>query len=151
MRILDIIGRKGPLVHSVSAYAPLSIAISVMNHHNIGSAVVQNPLTQLPCGIVSQTEILACLDRVGAGALSLDVGKVMRAPMPSCDPELGIGAAMIRMTRDRTRHLLVMAGESEVLGIVSIGDLVAARLDAMTLETAVLRDLALPQLMMRAA
>lgn len=47
--------------------------------------------------------------------------------------------AMTRMTRDRLRHLVVLEGE-EILGVISVGDLVKYRLEQLETEAGVLRD-----------
>jgi len=58
---------------------------------------------------------------------------------------------MHRMTRDRCRHVVVADPEGLILGVVSIGDLVAAQLQDSQLEADVLRDMARPRLMAASA
>lgn len=70
-----------------------------------------------------------------------DVRLAMRAPAAKCAPDDNIVDALARMTRDRIRYLLVVDGEA-VLGLVSIGDLVKARLESTELESRALRDMA---------
>jgi CBS domain-containing protein len=62
-----------------------------------------------------------------------------------CTPDVRVSDALRRMTTDRIRHLIVMR-EEEMLGIVSIGDLVKVRLDDAEVEGRVLRDIALTHL-----
>jgi len=63
----------------------------------------------------------------------------MRTPAPTCAPEVSVQDAMLRMTRHRHRHLVVMEG-ARILGIVSVGDMVRHRLKQLETETGVLRD-----------
>jgi CBS domain-containing protein len=65
----------------------------------------------------------------------------MRSPAPSCRPDQTIREGLEMMTTLRTRHLVVADG-AEILGVVSIGDLVKYRLQDAELENLVLRDMA---------
>jgi CBS domain-containing protein len=60
--------------------------------------------------------------------------------VPTCSPSDSIADVMMEMTRSRYRHLPVLES-GELIGLVSIGDVVAARVGEMELETGVLRDL----------
>ena len=84
---------------------------------------------------------MAAISANGAACLDQDVRLALRGPAPKCAPEEWVGAALARMTRERVRYLLVVAGD-RLAGLVSIGDLVKARLDAAELESRVLRDMA---------
>ena len=64
----------------------------------------------------------------------------MTTPFFSCRPSDRVDAMLARMTLARIRHLPVIE-DSELKGIVSIGDLVKHRLDAKELEASVLLDL----------
>ncbi len=64
----------------------------------------------------------------------------MSAPIISCRPADRVETAMASMTRAKIRHLPVIA-DGQLLGIVSIGDLVRQRLEEKELEAGVLLDL----------
>ena len=72
----------------------------------------------------------------------------MQSPVPTCLPGDSVDEAMRRMTSDRIRHLVVMDG-GRISGIVSIGDLVKARISDAEMESKVLRDLALGRIAAR--
>ena len=62
----------------------------------------------------------------------------MTAPVVTTTGEAGIEEIMALMTRHRIRHLPVLEGR-EIIGIVSIGDVVKAKLDESTSETEALK------------
>jgi CBS domain-containing protein len=64
----------------------------------------------------------------------------MAQHVPTCAPADPLNEVMVIMTHSRHRHLPVLV-DGELAGLISIGDVVRARLDEMELETGVLRDL----------
>jgi CBS domain-containing protein len=90
-------------------------------------------------GIFSERDVLYRL--AGEGALCLDrpVGEVMTSPPVSIEPETAALDALALMTRRRIRHLPVMSGGAMV-GFISIGDIVKARIDEITAEAEHMRQ-----------
>ena len=95
-----------------------------------------------PVGIFSERDFINAVARDGAAVLGFPVQQLMSTPILTCRPSDRIDAVLATMTTARIRHLPVVAG-NELKGIVSIGDLVKARLDEKELEAAVLRDISL--------
>ena len=147
MRISDIIARKGPDVETIEHGQPVRDAARIMNRKRVGAVVVVNADSRRPMGMVSQAEIVAAIDDLGQSALGHCATGIMRRPTPHCAPETPIQDAMATMTRERARHLAVLDGHGALVGLVSLGDLVAARLSAFELEASVLRDMARSQLL----
>lgn len=146
MRVSDIIARKGPEVVTIDHGQPVREVARLMNRKRIGAVVVVNAESGKPMGLVSQAEIVAAVDELGQSALGHCATGIMQRPMPSCASETPIQDAMATMTLERTRHLAVLNREGAMIGLVSLGDLVAARLSAFELEANVLRDMARAQL-----
>lgn len=142
MRIADVLRKKGTHVATISQHQKVRAATRAMHRENIGSVVVVNDETGEPVGLVSQKEILAALDGLGNAALDHCATGIMRRPFPAVLDSMTVEAAMAKMTRERARHLIVVDEVQSMLGIVSIGDLVAARLSSAELEANVLRDMA---------
>jgi len=142
MRIADILADKGSRVCIIDHEHPLRDVIGIMHGEKIGAVVIMNGLSGVPIGIVSMTEVLQALQQYGASALKHCATGIMRKPPPQCGRDTSLRAAMRQMTLDRTRHLLVIDDAGAVTGIVSMGDLVAARLEGVELEVNVLRDMA---------
>jgi CBS domain-containing protein len=90
-------------------------------------------------GLISDREIINAISQHGEAALSMPVTDfATRAPI-AVTPDDSLKHAMSLMTNHRVRHLLVMSN-GKLAGIVSIGDVVKARLESLETETNVLRD-----------
>lgn len=114
-----------------------------MHRQQIGSAVVMDSVTQEPLGIMSQPDLLAALVLLGERAIRQKATAIMRRHALFCDAGASLSEAQALMTRERVRHLLVRSEHgAAILGILSLGDLVAAQLAELRLERRVLRDMA---------
>jgi CBS domain-containing protein len=93
-------------------------------------------------GTINEQDIARGLHEHGPDLLGLEAERLMRRHVPTCRPDDGLDHVMRVMTNARRRHLPVVDG-GELVGIVSIGDVVLARLADIELEAAVLRDVAI--------
>ncbi len=116
-------------------------AVRMFDERNISSVVVVDPQGRA-MGLMCDRDVVHAIARHGASALQMRTADVMMAPPPSCTPDMTVSQALARMTLDRVRHLVVF-GEEDMLGIVSIGDLVKVRLEEAEIEGRVLREMAL--------
>jgi CBS domain-containing protein len=89
-------------------------------------------------GIFSERDVIYQLQNYGPEMLDKSVGEVMTAPAVSVEPETPILAALSLMTRRRIRHLPVISG-GQMVGFISIGDLVKHRMDAIEFEAEQMR------------
>ncbi|MGH8349521.1 MAG: CBS domain-containing protein, partial [Pseudomonas sp.] len=78
--------------------------------------------------------------KYGAKLLTMRVSDAMSRNVPVCAPQDSIARLMQQMTTSRYRHLPVV-DQGKLAGLVSIGDVVKARIADMELETGLLRDL----------
>ena len=121
----SILAGKPPLV-SVPPDAPLNEILALLHRHRIGAVVVlDGPLI---VGLVSERDIVRCLHTHGRAILDECARDIMTAPVVTVSPGTGICDAMAIMTDRRFRHLPVVE-DGEVLGLVSIGDLVKRRIE----------------------
>lgn len=90
-------------------------------------------------GIFSERDVLYCLAQAGPGVLLRSVGEVMTKPAITVGPEAEVMEALSLMTRRRIRHLPVER-EGQVVGFVSIGDLVKYRIDLIEAEAEQMRE-----------
>lgn len=90
-------------------------------------------------GIFSERDLLYCIAREGAAVLERQVGEVMTAPAITVEADTPVLDALQLMTRRRIRHLPVVQNE-QVLGFISIGDLVKYRMDKLETERSQMRE-----------
>jgi CBS domain-containing protein len=138
MTIARILRGKGSHVFSVG---PGDDAISVAHalaQHRIGAALVRDNAGAI-LGIVSERDIVRALAHDGATALAQTARQLMTTELHTVSPETHIADAMSMMTDRRCRHLPVLDGKGALLGMVSIGDLVKARIEDAESEAENLR------------
>ena len=136
MTIAIVLGGKGDSVVSVGCDTPVREAIARLASNRIGAMpVLRDGAVE---GVVSERDVIQCLHRDGAEILDWEVEKVMTAPAITVTPEVSALAALSMMTRRRIRHLPVV-DDGRVVGIVSIGDLVAYRIDRIEREAEAMR------------
>lgn len=128
------------------AAAPTITAASTMTVQDVIGILAGNRIGALPvmageavAGIFSERDLLYCIANEGAGVLARSVSEVMSSPAITVTPETSVLAALSLMTRRRIRHLPVIDG-GQLIGLVSIGDLVKHRIDAIEREAEALRS-----------
>jgi CBS domain-containing protein len=118
-------------VATVDPSAPVGDLVAALAEHNVGALPVLEA-GQL-VGIVSERDVVRRLHLGGAGLLQLRVADIMSASVTTCEPNDKIEDLARIMTERRFRHMPVVAG-GKLVGIVSIGDLVKARIDLLEAE-----------------
>lgn len=126
MTIAAILKHKGFDVAAVRPTASVADVARLLSGRRIGAVVVQDAAEQL-LGIVSERDIIHALAANGARALEMTAGQLMTRALRTASPEMTIEQAMTMMTAGRFRHLPVVE-HGALLGIVSIGDVVKARI-----------------------
>lgn len=137
MTIAMILNAKGRDVATLPHDARVTDAMTLLAARGIGATPVMDGDRIL--GVFSERDVIRVLAERGASALDDPVRSVMTAPAVTvgCDePVLG---ALSLMTRRRIRHLPVVDA-GQLVGLVSIGDLVKYRIDRIEAEAAALRE-----------
>ena len=111
-----------------------------MAEYRIGAVVVEDQWMR-PVGIFSERDFVNATAEFGAQVLTFPVDRLMSAPIVTCHSTDRVETAMSTMTLAKIRHLPVIDA-GNLVGIVSIGDLVKHRLDEKALEANVLLDIA---------
>ena len=137
MFVSDILAEKGGLVYTVTPGTTVGQVLQQLSTRRIGAVLVVDRLDKV-AGIVSERDIVHALATHGAPALALEASEVMTRNVITCDPDESIDQLMETMTRGRFRHLPVVR-HGELLGLISIGDVVKARLKETRHETEALR------------
>jgi CBS domain-containing protein len=132
----SILNGKKPLI-SVTRETPISAIAALLHQNRIGAVLVVEAGAIL--GLVSERDICAGLHTHGAGILTALAAEIMSAPVITTPPSTTVTEAMAIMTDRRFRHLPVVDG-SQILGLVSIGDLVKRRIEEAEAEAAALKD-----------
>lgn len=137
MRIRDVLDRKGREVVTVPPEIPVLAAMKVLVEHNVGSVVVVRGSDI--AGILTERDVL----RLGAEDLASladrVVGDVMTTDLVVGVSEDAIDYVAGVMTGNRIRHLPIVDG-GDLVGIVSIGDVVKAMKQEVEVENRYLRD-----------
>lgn len=125
MLISDILRRKGSDVVTIAPGASVAELLGKLAEHRIGALVVVEDGRTV--GIVSERDVVRRLHRTGAAVLELPVSELMTTEVISCRPADSVDEIGAAMTERRIRHMPVLDG-GELAGIVTIGDVVAARI-----------------------
>jgi CBS domain-containing protein len=137
MFVSDILAQKGSSVHSVAPTASVAEVSQQLSVRRIGSVLVIDGDGSVQ-GILSERDVVRALASDGAAALGLEVSRIMTREVVTCDPDDSIEEVMQAMTSGRFRHVPVVR-HGELLGLVSIGDVVKARLAETRHETEALK------------
>jgi CBS domain-containing protein len=136
MNLQTILQSKGTDVHTIGPTATLEETIRILVHFNIGSLLVCEPRAgqedDRVIGIITERDILhAQADHPGPPH-GLTVAAAMTIELITAPPQAELEHAMHLMTEHRVRHLPVMDQSGQLHGIVSIGDVVKAQYDELT-------------------
>lgn len=129
-RIEDILGAKGADVVTVGSTATAGEVAALLTRHGIGAVVVVDDADE-PQGLVAERDLVHALDALGVAVLSQPVTQVMSVDVPTCAPQAEVDDVAALMTQGRHRHIPVVA-EGNLVGIVSVGDVVRSRLAHLT-------------------
>ena len=138
MTIARILKNKGTDVIGVGPGANLATVARTLVRHRLGAVLVRDEAGEV-LGIVSERDIVRAFaeeDGILDGRTAADV---MTRKLFTATPETPITRALEMMTDRRVRHLPVME-DGKLRGIVSIGDLVKARIEEAVTEAAALRE-----------
>lgn len=133
MTIAAILQSKGAEVLTVECATPVRAAIELLAQRKIGALPVLRGGEV--AGIMSERDVIYCLRSDGASMLDWTVERIMTAPAITVTLDTEIMSALSLMTRRRIRHLPVVEG-GNLVGLVSIGDLVKFRMDRIEAEAA---------------
>lgn len=122
---------RGREVVSIAPDAGVRDLLALLAEHNVGAVVVSADGSTLD-GIVSERDVVRHLHHDGT-VVNNTVRAIMTREVEVCRPDAGLDEVMETMTRRRFRHLPVV-GESGLEGVVSIGDVVKAKIGQLEFE-----------------
>ncbi len=137
MTVAAILRHKGHDVAAVRPATTIADVVQMLTARRIGAVLVQDQGGAL-LGIVSERDIVRALAGSAAAALTMTAGQLMTRAVQTATPRTTVAEAMQMMTEGRFRHLPVIE-HGVLMGIVSIGDVVKARILAQEQEVDSLR------------
>ena len=138
MNVQSILKAKGNDVATIGREASLSDAVAQLRDRGVGALVVSDDGQHID-GIVSERDVVRALASHGASALGRTVQSVMSTEVVTCVAGDSVEQLMASMTERRFRHLPVVDGDV-LAGIISIGDVVKARLGQLENENQALTE-----------
>jgi CBS domain-containing protein len=137
MIVAHILAAKGRDVTTTTPTKSISEVVAELSARKIGALVVLE--RGRVAGIVSERDIVKAIGLRGTGILDDPVSSIMTRDVVTCGESDTINQVMSRMTRRRFRHMPVVE-DGELVGIVSIGDVVKARIEEVEYEADELRS-----------
>lgn len=139
MNVATILTSKGSDVATIDQHKSLADAVAQLRDRGVGALVVSDDGIHID-GIVSERDVVRALAAHGASALGRSVASAMSTHVVTCGCDDSVEELMASMTESRFRHLPVVDGEAALQGIISIGDVVKARLGQLQSENQALTE-----------
>ena len=121
--IAQVLSRKGRNIWSITADTTVYDAIELMAEKRIGAVLVV--LDTMLVGILSERDYARKVILQGRSSKDTRAWEIMTASPVTVSPDYTVEACMKIMTQKRIRHLPVL-DRGQLVGVVSIGDLVSA-------------------------
>nr|WP_319246580.1 CBS domain-containing protein [uncultured Celeribacter sp.] len=118
-------------------------AAAMLSARRIGAVVVASQPGRAE-GILSERDIVRELGRTGSEALSHPVAEFMTRKLVTCKPDDTALQVLEKMSAGRFRHMPVLDGD-KMIGLVSIGDVVQARLEELAMENTAMEGMIMGQ------
>ena len=137
MTVAAILAEKGREVVTTTAAKTIADAVAVLAKRRIGALVVVEAGNRI-VGILSERDVVRAIAGSGGEALKEPVASIMTRSVMTCGEGETIDDVMTRMTRGRFRHLPVVSS-GNLAGVISIGDVVKARIEQVEREAEEMR------------
>jgi CBS domain-containing protein len=129
VNISDILRHKhsinGADVVTIAPTETVAALVTALAEHNIGALIAVDG--DRVAGIVSERDVVRRVAERGAAVLEATVGEIMTTSVVSCSSTDTVDSIAATMTERRIRHMPVIDG-SELVGVISIGDVVSSRI-----------------------
>ena len=137
VKIRDLLQAKGEEVHSIHPSATLADVVTKLVECNCGSLMVMDD--DRIAGIITERDILRASAGDSRPLAEVLVAEKMSTQLVTAAPEDDVAVVMGLLTRHRIRHLPIVVRE-QLAGIISIGDVVKAQFDHLSMENEYLRN-----------
>jgi CBS domain-containing protein len=136
--VATILEKKGHEVLTVRPDQTVGETARLLYEKKIGSVLALRPDGSI-AGVVSERDIVRGIAKMGPAVLERPVTDIMTPKVVVCSPKDDMVNVMACMTDRRVRHLPVLDGD-RLIGIISIGDVVKARMADLESESETLRE-----------
>lgn len=126
-------------IETIAEDQTLAEAAAMLAEKKIGSLIVRNEADGV-AGVLSERDVVRRLATDGADCLSTKVGAAMTTAVMTCEPKDTAISVLRRMTEGRFRHMPVME-DGRLTGVISIGDVVKARMSEIEHENRAMEDM----------
>lgn len=137
MKLSELLQNRTGEVYRIKINDSVLNAASLMTEHRIGALFVEDEQASI-IGIISERDIVFGVSQHQANLQNIKVSELMTTELIRCKPDNTVNEAMGMMTDRRVRHLPVFEGDNMV-GLVSIGDLVKYRIMEVQSEADAMR------------
>ncbi|NNC81536.1 MAG: CBS domain-containing protein [Acidimicrobiales bacterium] len=131
MRISQLLKKKGTEVTTVRPEDTVANVVATLAQHRVGALVVSADGETI-AGIISERDVVRGLAE-GVEVMQKQTSELMTSNVVTCTPEATTEELMATMTEHRFRHMPVTV-DGKLAGIVSIGDIVNARVTELEIE-----------------
>ncbi len=131
-------GKSSQNIISIGPDEDILTAVSLLSKNRIGALVVFDD-KELLVGIVSERDIVREIGVRGSQVLNLSVKDLMSKKVVTCNANQTAFDVLNKMTLGRFRHIPVMDNK-KMVGMISIGDVVKARLGELNMEKQALEE-----------
>jgi CBS domain-containing protein len=138
MHVTTILAAKGHEVFSIGPDVSVADLIRSLCEHNVGAVLVVDDSDEI-VGIVSERDVVRALG-ANAQALSESVSSIMTREVVTAPDTAEVADLMQLMTKRRIRHVPILNEANDLVGMVSIGDVVKNRMDELEADRSALMD-----------
>lgn len=138
MNVAGILKGKGSDVLGLNATDSVETAVKILSDKKIGATIVKDASGAM-VGILSERDVVRELGAKGSAILQKTVADIMTSDVQTCSPKDPVAKIMAQMSEGRFRHLPVI-DNGDLVGIVSIGDVVKNRITELENEANAMRD-----------
>ena len=138
MRLAEILHGKSSDIHKINARECIADAAIALTENKIGALLVEDDSGKI-VGILSERDIVGGMVPHGADLHDVAVSELMTSDLIHCSPKDTVNEAMAMRTDRHIRHLPVFDGD-QLVGFISIGDLVKCRITEVQAEAEAMRQ-----------
>jgi len=134
-----ILKNKDPAILTIIPETLIAEACKILTDKRIGCVVALNPEGKI-AGILSERDIVNGLANSDGPILHKPATEFMTHKVITCHPEDSLAELMSSMSKKRIRHLPVVDDNDHLVGVISISDIINARMSELEHESAAMHQ-----------